>query len=65
MNENLPDMTCMKCDRKLEEKKTLFTYHGFPLSALLPRCPECGQAYISEEFALGRLAEAEEALEDK
>jgi hypothetical protein len=58
-------MKCLKCDRNLEERRTLFTYLGFPISAPLPRCPVCGQVYVSEEFALGKLAEVEKTLEDK
>ena len=29
------------------------------------RCPQCGQIYISEELARGRMREVETTLEDK
>jgi hypothetical protein len=30
-----------------------------------PRCPVCGQVYISEEIVNGKMKEVEIALEDK
>jgi hypothetical protein len=31
----------------------------------LPACPRCGVILIAEELATGKMAEAEQALEDK
>jgi len=31
----------------------------------LPTCPTCGQVYISEDVATGKMAEVEQLLEDK
>jgi hypothetical protein len=31
----------------------------------LPACPKCGLVLITEELAMGKMAEAEKALEDK
>ncbi len=59
------NMTCLKCNARLVERKTLFTYLKFNFSAPLPRCPVCGQVYISEEFAAGKLSDVETTLEDK
>jgi NAD-dependent SIR2 family protein deacetylase len=59
------NMTCLKCNEKLTEQKVRFTYLNFPITTTLPACPVCGQAYLSEEFAEGKLAEVEQTLEDK
>jgi hypothetical protein len=37
--------------------------NAFPVE--LPRCPKCGQVYVPEDIALGRMAEVEKELEDK
>ena len=58
-------MMCLKCDRQLVERKTLFTYLNFTFSSPLPCCPVCGQVYISEEFVSGKLNDVEATLEDK
>jgi hypothetical protein len=31
----------------------------------LPACPRCGMILVAEELATGKMAEAEQALEDK
>ena len=45
--------------------KVLISYlgSGFPVDLL--KCPSCGQVFIPEELALGKMAEVEKALEDK
>ncbi len=58
-------MTCFKCHDHLIEKKVLFTYLNFPFSTTLPRCPSCGQTYLSEDFVEGKLSDVEKTLEDK
>jgi hypothetical protein len=35
----------------------------FPVD--LPKCPKCGQVLITEDLALGKMAEVEKLLEDK
>ena len=65
MSGQVPDMTCLKCGLRLAERKTVFTYLGFTFSSPLPRCPGCGQVYVSPEFAAGKLSEVEKTLEDK
>jgi hypothetical protein len=59
------DIICLKCNQPLSEQKTYFHYLGFPFSTPLPRCPQCGQVYVSQQFAGGKLCEVEETLEDK
>ena len=31
----------------------------------MPKCPVCGQAFIPEELARGKIFQVEQALEDK
>jgi hypothetical protein len=38
---------------------------GATLSLDLLKCPRCGTAMVTEEVATGRMAEAEQVLEDK
>jgi hypothetical protein len=44
---------------------TGFSYLGHVFRTDVPRCPSCGQVFISEELAAGRMAEVETTLEDK
>jgi hypothetical protein len=37
--------------------------NAFPVELL--RCPQCGLTFVPEELALGKMAEVEQALEDK
>jgi hypothetical protein len=62
---SMSEIICLKCDRPLTEQKTYFHYLGFPFSTPLPRCPECGQVYVPQSFAAGKLGEVETTLEDK
>jgi hypothetical protein len=50
---------------ELEPIKTRFSYLGHTFHTEIPRCPECGQAFIPEELARGRMSEVETSLEDK
>jgi YgiT-type zinc finger domain-containing protein len=58
-------LICFKCQKELELRKTDFTYLGHTFYADLPRCPQCGQVYISEELVRNRIAEVEMNMEDK
>jgi hypothetical protein len=40
-------------------------YLGNVFSVDLLRCPECGIVMVTEDIALGKMAEAEAVLEDK
>jgi predicted RNA-binding Zn-ribbon protein involved in translation (DUF1610 family) len=52
-------LICNKCQKELEAKKTYFTYLGQSFFADVLKCPQCGEVYISEELAKGRMAEVE------
>jgi len=56
---------CNACQVPLEVRKATFTYMDHTVSHEVPRCPKCGAIFISKELAEGRMAEAEEQLEDK
>jgi transposase len=42
-----------------------FSYLKRSFRHKVPRCPECGQVYIPEDLARGRMREVETTLEDK
>ncbi len=56
---------CYKCQQELTLAKTYLSYLGQSFSVDIPRCPECGQVYIPEDLAKGRMLEVEKTLEDK
>lgn len=59
------EILCGKCNIPLEIGKKDLTYQRQTISADLPKCPKCGQVYISEKLVKGRMFEVEKALEDK
>lgn len=58
-------IVCGKCQLPLANAKTRLTYQGVNFEAELLRCPTCGQVFVPEDLALGRLHEVEITLEDK
>ena len=58
-------LICSLCQCPLEIKRVAFEYVGHTFFADAPRCPRCGQVYLSEELVKGRVAEVEMELEDK
>lgn len=60
-----PQMICRRCQVPMEPAETYFEYldHGFHTRLL--RCPKCGEVYIPEDLARGKMAEVEQNLEDK
>lgn len=56
---------CARCNKPLEMRKVSVGYMGSKFPVELPVCPECGQVYVSEDLASGRMAEVEKTLEDK
>jgi phage FluMu protein Com len=49
----------------MESIEVTFSYLERSFRHKAPRCPQCGQVYIPEELAKGRMHAVEEALEDK
>jgi hypothetical protein len=56
---------CVKCKVPLEMGKVGVSYLGNTFPVDLPRCPGCGQVYVREDLALGKMADVEKLLEDK
>lgn len=56
---------CAACSIPLQPAKVSIAYLGSAFPVDLLRCPQCGQVWIPEELALGRMAEVEKTLEDK
>jgi hypothetical protein len=66
--QNVPPestLICLQCDLPLEMGKVNVAYLGSMFPVDLLRCPKCGQTFIPEELALGKMAQVEKILEDK
>ena len=61
----LPPVLCARCRMPLEIAKVSVAYLGNAFPVDLPRCPQCGQVFVAEELALGRMVDVEKQLEDK
>jgi len=61
----MSEIICDKCKEPLVNLKTRFIYLGHELHSEIPRCPKCGQVYLSEEMVKGKVADVEASLEDK
>lgn len=63
--DDLDTWDCANCGQPLVMGKVMITYlgSGFPVDLL--KCPSCGQVFIPEELALGKMLEVEKSLEDK
>jgi hypothetical protein len=59
------EWVCRKCNRPLETGTVTVEYMSSQFTTELPVCPGCGFVLISEELALGKMAEVEQILEDK
>ena len=59
------DITCTRCGVKMELSQADFTYLGHNFHTDVMRCPKCGEVYIPQELAEGKIADTETALEDK
>lgn len=56
---------CARCNQKLVVGPVNVEYLGNRFTAELAKCPHCGFVLVSEELALGKMAEVEQMLEDK
>jgi hypothetical protein len=56
---------CFKCNQALIVGSALVDYLGNELTTNLPMCPSCSRVLISEQLAVGKVAEVEKLLEDK
>lgn len=60
-----PKFRCLRCDIEMEPRKTYFEYLGHTIHTEVPCCPKCGEVYIPEDLARGKIADIEQILEDK
>lgn len=61
-----PDnLICSRCRCQLELIDIHVKYLGRHFTHKVPRCPQCGQVYITEELAEGKIAQLEKSLEEK
>jgi hypothetical protein len=56
---------CAHCHRPLEAGQVSVSYLGNAYPVELLQCPQCGQIFVPEDLALGKMAEVEQTLEDK
>ncbi len=56
---------CVNCNIPMQMGKVDISYLGSSFPVDLLKCPRCGLVLIPEELALGKMVEAEKALEDK
>ncbi|MDA8307269.1 MAG: hypothetical protein M0Z81_10620 [Deltaproteobacteria bacterium] len=56
---------CSKCGLPLEIGKVDVGYLGSVFPVDLYRCSQCGQVFVPEDIAQGKMAEVEKLLEDK
>jgi len=56
---------CGLCQQPLEPATVPVAYLGSAFPVTLLKCPTCGQVFIPEDLALGKMAEVEKMLEDK
>ena len=59
------DWVCAKCSVPLEVSKITVSYLGSSYPVELLCCPKCGLTLVTEDLALGRMADVEKTLEDK
>ena len=63
--EEKSSLICDACQARLEEAQVQFRYLGKSFRYKAPRCPVCGQVYLSAELVTGRMEDVERQLEDK
>ncbi|MDR1713578.1 MAG: hypothetical protein LBR39_05440 [Coriobacteriales bacterium] len=56
---------CAACDLELAPKKVKLNYLKKDFEAELMCCPQCGNVFIGEPLALGKMLDVEKSLEDK
>jgi RNase P subunit RPR2 len=58
-------LTCAKCKLPLAPAKVVVSYLGQQFPIDLFKCPGCGFVHVPESLATGKMAQVEQALEDK
>ncbi len=63
--EEKQKLICDRCKVEMVEHEVEFSYLNRSFRHKVPRCPDCGQVYIPEKLASGRMSEVEKMLEEK
>jgi len=63
--EEKQKLICDRCNVEMVEQEVEFSYLNRSFRHKVPRCPDCGQVYIPEKLASGRMSEVEKMLEEK
>ena len=63
--EEKQTLICDKCQVEMKEFDAEFAYLNRSFRHKVSRCPECGQVYIPERLATGRMNEVEKMMEEK
>ena len=58
-------LLCEKCQVEMLPLELEFSYLKRSFHHEVLRCPSCGQVYVPEDLATGRMSEVETLLEDK
>ncbi len=65
ISTELTEWRCARCDLPLEPEQVTVSYLGSAYQVELLKCKNCGLVLVTEELALGKMAEVEQILEDK
>lgn len=60
-----PQWECVRCGVPLEPAQVRVDYLNSAYPVELLRCPRCRSVLVTEDLALGKMADVEKALEDK
>lgn len=63
--DEVPRLKCAKCQMDLVLRQVTLSYLNSAFPVELPACPKCGQFYIPEDLATGKMLHVEKSLEDK
>ena len=61
----MEQLICDRCGKPLVMGEVRFTYLDFDFKETRPKCPQCGQVFLSEEFVNTKVVTLEEQLEEK
>ncbi len=64
MEEN-KKLICSRCCVDFKIYKANFSYLDHSFNTEVMRCPSCGQVYIPEDLAKGKMMQVEVSIEDK
>ncbi len=64
MNE-MEKWHCFKCRVPMEEGEVIMDYLDISNAIEGIKCPKCGVSYLLEETVVGKVAQAEEMMENK